>query len=110
MSAVSSSVYRVDKFVVPAAARDEFMVRISAIRQILDDMPGCRQNLVLEQTSSSSEFNVVTIVEWEDADVFEKAKDTVTARYKQMNFNPQELIARLGIKADMANYSLYVAA
>jgi hypothetical protein len=28
----------------------------------------------------------------------------VTARYREMNFNPQETLARLGIKADLANY------
>lgn len=103
------SVYRVDKFVVPAAARDEFMARILNIREILDGMKGCCQNLVLEQVSGPGEFNVVTIVEWEDANALEKAKTAVAARYTEMNFNPQETMARLGIKADMANYGLYVA-
>lgn len=109
MSAVSSSVFRVDKFVVPAAARDEFMGRVALIKGLLDTMPGCRQNLILEQRSGSDAVNVVTIVEWQDARAMENAKAAVAARYKEMNFNPQETIARLGIKADMANYSLYAA-
>lgn len=107
MSVASSSVYRVDKFVVPAAAHAEFMARVSRIKQMLDDMPGCRQNLVLEQVSGPGAFNVVTIVEWQNAEAMDNARAAVTARYRDMNFDPQETMARLGIKADMANYGLY---
>jgi len=109
MSVATPSVYRVDKFVVPAAARAEFMTRVATIKGIIDAQPGCRQNLVLEQVSGPGAFNVVTFVEWESADALESAKTAVTARYKEMNFNPQDLIARLGITADMANYGLYAA-
>lgn len=109
MSVVSSSVYRVDKFVVPATAHAEFMARVATIKGMLDAMPGCRQNLVLEQVSGPGAFNVVTIVEWESAEAMENAKTAVMARYRDTNFNPQETIARLGITADMANYSLYAA-
>jgi len=109
MSVASPSVYRVDKFVVPTAARAEFMAQVATIKGFIDAQPGCRQNLVLEQVSGPGAFNVVTFVEWESADALESAKSAVTARYKEMNFNPQELIARLGIKADMANYGIYAA-
>jgi len=104
MSVSSSPVYRVDKFIVPAAARDEFMARVAMIKDLLQEMPGCRQNLVLEQVAGPGAFNVVTFVEWQDAEALENAKAAVTARYREMNFNPQDLIARLGITADMANY------
>jgi heme-degrading monooxygenase HmoA len=110
MPVQSESVYRIDKFVVPAAAREEFMARVSGIKLILDGMNGCRQNLVLEQFSGPGEFNVVTIVEWQSAEAMEKAKAAVSVRYKEMNFNPQETMTRLGIKADMANYGLYATA
>lgn len=104
MPVPTPSVYRVDKFIVPAAARDEFMARVAMIKDMLQTMPGCRQNLVLEQVAGPGAFNIVTFVEWQDADALENARATVTARYKAMNFNPQDLIARLGITADMANY------
>ncbi len=104
MSSPSSPVYKIDKFIVPAAARDEFMARVAMIKDMLQAMPGCRQNLVLEQVAGPGAFNVVTFVEWQDAEALENARATVTARYKAMNFNPQELIARLGVTADIANY------
>ena len=110
MQTQPQSVYRVDKFAVPASARNEFMARVSTIRQMLDTMNGCRQNLILEQVSGPGEFNVVTIVEWDSADSLEKAKTAVATRYAEINFNPLETIARLGIKADIANYSLYSGA
>ncbi|MBS0535928.1 MAG: antibiotic biosynthesis monooxygenase [Proteobacteria bacterium] len=106
MSVASSSVYRVDKFIVPAQARDEFMARVAMIKEMLQAMPGCRQNLVLAQVAGPGAFNVVTFVEWQDAEALENARATVTARYQEMNFNPQDLIARLGITADMANYGV----
>ncbi len=109
MSVASPSVYRVDKFVVPAAARAEFMARVAMIKGMLEAMPGCRQNLVLEQVSGPGAFNVVTFVEWESAGALESAKAAVAACYKEMNFNPQEAVTRLGITADMANYSLFAA-
>jgi hypothetical protein len=44
-------------------------------------------------------------VEWASQGAFENASAVVTARYREMNFNPQETLARLGIKADLANYT-----
>lgn len=107
MTDASQSVYRVDKFIVPAEALDEFMARVVMIKDMLEAMPGCRQNLVLEQVGGPGAFNVVTFVEWQDAQALENAKAAVTARYKEMNFNPQEIISRLGVTADIANYGVF---
>lgn len=104
MPSPSSPVYKIDKFIVPAAGRDEFMSRVALIRDMLQAMPGCRQNLVLEQVAGPGAFNVVTFVEWQDAEALENAKAAVAARYKDMDFNPQEFLARLGVTADIANY------
>jgi hypothetical protein len=71
---------------------------------LLKAQPGFVQDSVLEQFSGPGEFNVVTTVEWASQEAFENASAVVTARYREMNFNPQETLARLGIKADLANY------
>ncbi len=98
------SIYRVDKFVVPIAAREEFLDRVRRIHAFLKEQPDFLQDFVLEQFSGPGEFNVVTTVEWASQETFENASAVVTARYREMNFNPQETLARLGIKADLANY------
>jgi Antibiotic biosynthesis monooxygenase len=102
---MSDRIYRVDKFVVPNAAREEFLDRVRRTHAFLKAQPGFLQDSVLEQFSGPGEFNVVTIVEWASQGAFENASAVVTARYREMNFNPQETLARLGIKADLANYT-----
>ena len=97
-------VYRVDKFVVPSGAREEFLDRVRRIHAFLRAQPGFVQDFVLERFSGPGEFNVVTTVEWASQEAFENASAVVKDRYREMNFNPQETLARLGIKADLANY------
>ena len=97
-------IYRVDKFVVPDLAREEFISKVQATHELLRTLPGFLQDFVLEQSAGPGEFNVVTIVEWDSIESIEPARAVVMARHKEMNFNPQEMFARLGIKADLGNY------
>jgi heme-degrading monooxygenase HmoA len=97
-------IYRVDKFVVPSQARDEFFEKVRKTHQLLGTLPGFVQVLLLEQSSGPGEFNFVTIVEWDNSASIENAKAAVMAMHKESNFAPQEMFARLGIRADMANY------
>ena len=103
-SANSEHVYRVDKFAVPEAARAEFLNVVKRTHAFLKTLPGLVRDAVLEQFSGSGEFNFVTIVEWENMTVFDNARQAVAAMHARHNFNPQELIVRLGIRADLANY------
>jgi heme-degrading monooxygenase HmoA len=100
----SKRVYRVDKFVVPAGAREEFLGRVRQTHELLRAQPGFIQDFLLEQTAGPGEFNFVTMVEWEGAEAVEKARAAVMARHREMGFDPQELRARLGIRADVADY------
>lgn len=97
-------VYRIDKFVVPENARNEFLERVKATHELLRKQPGFLRDFLLEQNVIPGEFNLVTFVEWESQSVFEKAKDAVSTLHKQLRFNPQEMLARLGIRAELGNY------
>jgi heme-degrading monooxygenase HmoA len=101
---MSERFYRVDKFVVPNRAREEFLTRVRETHDLLRTLPGFLQDFILEQESGPGEFNCVTIVEWEDAKFVESAKSAVMTMRKQTSFNPEELFSRLGIKADLGNY------
>lgn len=103
-------IYRIDKFNVPGSARQEFVDRVNNIHEFLRTLPGFIQDSVLEQTGGPGEFNFITIVIWEGMEAIEAARKAVTARYEEIGFNPQELIARLGIKADLATYQQIGAA
>lgn len=101
---LSQRVYRVDKFAVPEPAREEFLRRVRATHDLLRRQPGFIQDFLLEQSTGPGEFNFVTIAEWENADVIEPVRAAVASLHRSMNFNPQEMFARLSIKADLGNY------
>ena len=100
----SEAVFRVDKFVVPAEAREEILSKVRATHELLRQQQGFVQDFLLEQFSGPGEFNLVTIVEWESQAAVDRVVPIVKAAHERIAFNPQETIARLGVRADIANY------
>ncbi len=101
---MSTKIFRVDKFVVPAHAREEFLDRVHATHAVLRTQAGFVRDAILEQASGPGEFNFVTIVEWENGDAIEGARRAVAALHQKMDFDAHAMISRLGIRADIANY------
>jgi heme-degrading monooxygenase HmoA len=101
---MNAEVFRVDKFVVPAPAREEFLDKVHATHAVLRTQPGFVRDAILEQSSGPGEFNFVTIVEWQDSDAIEGARRAVVALHQKINFDAQAMTSRLGIRADIANY------
>lgn len=60
---------------------------------------------MLEQSSGPGRFNFVTLVEWQSQSAMEAAKTAVMAAHAKSGFSPQDLFVRLGIEADIANYT-----
>jgi len=100
----NGSVFRVDKFVVPAEAREEILGKVRMTHELLRQQDGFVQDFLLEQFSGPGEFNIVTMVEWESRAAVDKVVPIVRAAQERVAFNPQETIARLGVRADIANY------
>jgi heme-degrading monooxygenase HmoA len=103
-NSVPERIYRVDKFVVPNGVREEFLGKVRPTHSLLKAQPGFLQDFVLEQSSGPGEFNFVTIVEWASQEAVENARAAVVKLHGEINFNAQEMLARLGIKADLACY------
>jgi heme-degrading monooxygenase HmoA len=101
---MSKEIFRVDKFVAPAHAREEFLHKVHSTHATLRIQPGFLRNPILEQTSGPGEFNFVIMVEWESNDAIAGAHQAVAALQQKLNFDTHELISRLGIRADIANY------
>ncbi len=99
-------IYRVDKFKVPESGRAEFIQKLNKTHELLNTLPGFLQDFVLEKTTGDSEFNIATLVEWENKEMMECAKPRVKAMHEKLNFNPQEMLERFGIKADLGNYKV----
>ncbi|NIC04854.1 antibiotic biosynthesis monooxygenase family protein [Billgrantia bachuensis] len=102
--AKSLPIFRVDKFSVPEAAREEFLKRVHDTHQVLRRQPGFIRDSLLEQVAGSGRFNIVTIAEWENQEAIDAARLAVTKAHREKGFDPQESMARLGIEADIANY------
>ena len=97
-------VHRVDRFVVPAQARDTFLAEVRTTLEFVRTLPGYLHDLVVEQPSDGGRFDLVTVVEWDSPASIEKAEAEVKARHGQRRFDSQERFAKLGIEADMARY------
>jgi hypothetical protein len=101
---MSKEIFRVDKFVVPAHAREEFLMRVQATHEVLRTQAGFVRDTILEQSSGPGECNFVTIVEWENGDAIEGARRAVAALHHKVNFDAPAMINRPEIRADIANY------
>ncbi|MET0355801.1 MAG: antibiotic biosynthesis monooxygenase [Cellvibrio sp.] len=97
-------VYRLDKFIVPHNSRQEFLAKVNEIHTVLRSQAGFVQDFLLEQPLNDEAFNLVTLIEWEDASYIDAARSAVMTLHKNSGFNPQDAMARLGIKADMGTY------
>lgn len=101
----SGQLYRIDKFKVPPSARAEFLQKVRLTHAVLQTQPGFIQDFILEQTDGPGEFNFVTVAIWENAEVIGAARQAVITKHAEIGFNPAEMFERLGIKADVANYT-----
>lgn len=102
----SAPVYRIDRFDVPTKALRAFMERVHIIQRLLDGRPGCRQNLVLTRMSDHGEFNVMTVVEWQDTDAMASARAYIKATYAKEGFEPAAFMDSLGVRAELGLYGL----
>lgn len=100
----SNRVYRLDRFVVPAAGREEFLSRVQDTHEILRRQHGFLQDFLLEQNLDSGDYAIATLVEWDSEATVERVVPIVKAAHETMGFNPREFITRLGIKAEIGFY------
>ena len=99
-----SSVYRVDKFIVPEDALAEFLLRVRETQTFLRQQPGFIGAVILQQSEGPGKFNVVTFVEWHSEAEVADVRAAVAAFHRERGFEPQELLTRLGITADIGFY------
>jgi len=100
----STSVFRVDKFVVPSQSISVFVERIHQVQRMLGEQPGCLQKHVLTQTGDSSEFDVVTVVEWASADAVAAAQAAMQKLLAREGFDIQAFRKKLGVRGDSGMY------
>ncbi len=105
----ASPIYRINKFIVPQAARDEFLATvIRPTHEMLRCQPGVVRDMVLEQISGPGEFNIVAVVEFSGPDVIAPIAGAVAELHRRIGVDPS-LTKRLGVLSDQGNYRLLPA-
>lgn len=101
---LGETTYRIDTFVVPDAARAEFLRAVAATHDVLRRQPGFVRDLVAERTGGPGRIGVVTLVEWSpDADL-DAAKRAVDEMHARTRLDRAALVALAGITADLGSY------
>jgi hypothetical protein len=104
---LAAAVFRVDKFIVPSASLPAFMARMKEIQQMVRALPGCRRDLLLQQTGGAGEFNVVRLIEWASTEAVTSALATMRQRFKDEGFDPTAFfVKQLGAKTDFGLYQV----
>ena len=96
--------FRIDRFTVPAAGRDELLRRLEETREVLRAQPGYVRDYILERTNSNEGIGLLTFVEWDATARVESVRDAVRARHAQRNFDPNEMYRRLNVETDIGTY------
>jgi heme-degrading monooxygenase HmoA len=97
-------VYRLDSFVVPPEAREEFLARVGRTHEILRRQPGFLQDFLLERPGEGGATIIVTMVEWDSQETVDRVVPVVQAAHREMGFDPRETMARLGVTAEIGFY------
>lgn len=101
---ISTGVYRVDKFTVPADVKEEFIGKVKLTHDLLRTLPGFQQDFVLEQATENGDLKIITLVAWENADAMANARTAVGIMQKDIQFNPQDFIQKSGITMERGDY------
>lgn len=102
-----SNVFFIDKFIIPQYAIEEFTQRMQYNRNFIKSIPGFIKDEVLSHEDNHGNLVLMTIAVWQSQDHLDKAKQSVQAEYKKINFNPTEFTERLGIKTERAVFKVY---
>jgi predicted ester cyclase/heme-degrading monooxygenase HmoA len=94
----------IDKFFVPANARQEFIERMKINMDFIKNLPGFIEDAAYEHTDEQGNLICITIAVWKDEESIRKAKEAVQAEYKKQGFDREAMYKRLNITIDRGIY------
>jgi heme-degrading monooxygenase HmoA len=101
----ADNVIFIDKFIVPAAAVNEFFERVKINRDLIKAVPGFIRDAAYTHTDSDGNTVCVTVAVWSNKAAFEQARETVQAAYRKEGFDMPGMLKRLNISIDRGVYS-----
>lgn len=94
----SSTVYRINRFAVPAAGREEFIGLLEQTHAVMRTQQGFVRDVIVEQESDGGESRFVALIELAGADAVERVTAAIAERDKAIGLDRKEFASRLGIK------------
>jgi steroid delta-isomerase-like uncharacterized protein len=94
----------IDKFFIPANAKDEFYERMKINRDFIRKLPGFIEDAAYTYPDENDNLICVTVARWRNMDFINKAKEAVQAEYKRENFDMPAMLKRLNISIDRGIY------
>jgi heme-degrading monooxygenase HmoA len=95
----------IDQFIVPDAALDEFLEAVRTTTPFLRSLPGYVEGWIYTKESGPGRYNIVTTAVWANEEAYQAAKTAALAEYSRINFNPQEVIKRLGVQIERGEFA-----
>jgi predicted ester cyclase/heme-degrading monooxygenase HmoA len=95
----------IDKFILPAKAKQEFMQRVNINRAFIKNLDGFIEDAAYERVDEVGNLIFVTVAIWKNEEAINKAKEAVQAEYKKEGFNMPEFLKRLDIMIDRGVYT-----
>jgi len=94
----------IDKFLIPANAKEEFYARMKVNRDFIKKLPGFIGDSAYTYTDEDDNLVCVTVARWQNMDAIDKAKAAVQEEYRREGFDMPGMLKRLNISIDRGVY------
>ena len=94
----------IDRFIVPQAAKAEFMERMAINRNMIKKLPGFIRDEAYVRDDEQGQLLCITIAVWESEAALKAARESVQAEYQRQGFNLPAMLERLGIQMERGQF------
>ncbi len=94
----------VDMFSVPNDKKSAFLEQTNIARNVVKALPGFVEGHTYEMQDTDEQFNILTVVVWQDKTAYENARMMVAEEYQRRGFNPLKTVQEMGINMIRATY------
>ena len=99
MNNTNTSVF-IDKIIVPASNRTDFVTRMKATQQFLHALPGFISQATYERTDADGNYVFLTATVWQDKAAIDNAQEALAAEYKRTGFDRAAYNKKMNIKRE----------
>jgi heme-degrading monooxygenase HmoA len=99
MNNTNTSVF-IDKIIVPASNRTDFVTRMKATQQFLHTLPGFISQTTYERTDADGNSVFLTATVWQDKAAIDNAQEALAAEYKRTGFDRAAYNKKMNIKRE----------